>query len=56
MEIDLQKLFNLKSTEEKKIRGKKQFANLWDNIKWPNIHVIGVPRELILLPLFVIRV
>ena len=34
------------STKEKRIkRNQDNLRDLWDNVKWPNIRIIGVPEE-----------
>ena len=31
--------------EKRMKRSEDSLRDLWDNIKWPNIHIIGVPEE-----------
>ena len=32
------------NTEKRMKRSEDSLRDLWDNIKWPNIHIIGVPE------------
>lgn len=40
MVIELSKISSWKEIEEEQI-----INELWDNFKWPNIHVIDIPKE-----------
>lgn len=55
--MDGEESIELIESEEPKRKKRLEAKNsLWDNIKWLNMYVIGVPGGLILLPLFVISV